>query len=301
VVVMISHQWHVVQDGAYFEYFQETALFSDGLLVMLACVWGWWALIQLPSTWWPWVYRAGLAMLVLNAVYAIAQASGCRWTLGAGHPVGVWGVMGVDRALGAYAVAWLPLVWQRTRWLVWLPLLLIVLAGKITTWLGVLVVSVWMYPRLMWLSIPICLIVARWWTDGTFDAKLSQRWMTWTNTWQAIQLQPWAGWGFGPMIEMKIRTLFGYVLPGLHSDWLSLAFRGGVVVAGSALGIWVAWCARWRGLSPMARALTASLIGLACMSAGQAVISQARIGGLALVLWAWLYHETQVKEAVCNE
>ena len=51
VGIMVLQQWPVMRDAAYFQWFQETAAFSDGLLVLLGVSWGLWAARQLPVTW----------------------------------------------------------------------------------------------------------------------------------------------------------------------------------------------------------------------------------------------------------
>ena len=289
VGVMTWHQWPIIQDGGYFEFFQESALFSDGLLLLLAWVWGLWAWRQCPRRTWRWVAWGGVAFLALNAGVIVVQALGYPWTWGVVHPGKLSGLLGSDRILGAVGVFWFPWVWRHARGLVWLPLTLVVVAGKVTAWLGLLTAWLWLSPCWGWLLAPLGGWAAWHWTDGNILLKISQRWETWTHTWQAILQHPWVGWGFHPMMEVQVRQTVGYALPSLHSDWLSLAFRGGLPLLLLAVGTWSWIC--WRGRR---HAMSAGLMALGVMACGQAIISQASIAGLVIAGTAWVLQASEV-------
>ena len=318
LLVMASHHWHLIRDAAYFTFFQETALFADGVLVVVALVWGLWALRQLPAVWFQRLPWAGLALVSLNLLLSLGQARGLNWHLGTPqlsdltadavrihhlNPYHPSGFMGFDRCLGAYAVAWLPILWtwwkpfQQWPWvrpLAILPLGCVLLAAKVTTWIGVGVVVWWMLPGWKWKlgGVAACLAAAIWWSDGELVKKIPMRLLTWWHTAQAVSVYWLCGVGFHPMTSTLVRQKFGFALPGLHSDWLSLAFHAGAGIAAWAAG-WVVWLVTQRPRTPMAKALQASLAGLAVMSLGQSVVSHASVASLALILMAWWWVEQQ--------
>ena len=310
LLVMTSHHWHLIRDAAYFEFFQETALFSDGVLMAVTLTWGLWALLQLPASWYrrlPWV---GVGLVSLNLVLALAQAHGQSLPWIVSHPAEYAasaykpsGFMGFDRALGAYAVAWLPVFWVMwqpvARWtwfrpLILLPLACIMLASKVTTWIGVGVVAWWILPSWKWktLGLLACIATAVWWSDGDLIKKIPMRTMTWWHTAQGACAFWWRGVGFNPLATTSIRQQFGYALPGLHSDWLSLAFHAGIPIALSA-ACYVVWLVMQRPVTPMAGALRTSLAAIAVMSMGQSVVSQSQLSGLIMVLVVWLWGEQE--------
>lgn len=303
LLVMTSHHWHLIHDAAYFTFFQETALFSDGVLMVVALCWGLWALLQIPLAWFSWIRIAGVVFLIVNLVFAVAQWHGLNWHLGVPHPVNLSsaevtryqlsayrasGVLGLDRSLGAYAVAWVPILWSWKRWTVVIPMVCILLAAKVTAWVGVAVVVWWLCPR-WWgrlVLVGTALLAMLWCTDGELMKKIPMRVITWWHTAQGIQAFWWRGVGFHPITSTMIRQRFGYALPGLHSDWLSLAFHAGIVLALTAM-LWV-----WKMVTQPARtttsvALQASLAAIAVMSLGQSVVSHARIAGLMMIVIAW--------------
>lgn len=307
--VMTSHHWHLLSDGGYFQFFQETALFADGLLVVIALIWGLWALQQLPRAWFGRLRWVGLGMCTLNLLFAVAQAQGLNWHLGTPQLTDVAasdvarygfnlykpsGVMGYDRSLGAYAVLWLPILWTWRRWMALIPLACIVLASKVTAWIGVAVVVWWLCPGWKWkvLGILMALGAAVWWSDGELVKKIPMRLLTWWHTLQGVQAYWVRGVGFSPMTSTMVRQQFGYALPGLHSDWLSLAFHAGAVVTAWAAG-WMVWLAHRRPRTPMAKALQASLVAIAVMSVGQSVVSRPSVAGILLILLAWFWSEQE--------
>lgn len=321
LVVLTSHHWSLIRHAAYFEFFQETALFADGITVVIALTWGLWALQQCPAAWFRYLPWAGTGMVCLNLVFALAQWQGLPWTWNTLHPADIVpgdveryglrpfkpsGLMGLDRSLAAYGVAWLPVFlvwtpwtsrthwWKRIPWMAALPLILILFAGKVTAWIGVGVVAWRLLPSWRWRVVSVLLTGAAvwWWTDGDLLKKVPMRLITWHHTVQAIGTEWWRGFGFHPMTEAMVRQRFGEILPGLHSDWLKLAFHAGVVMAGWAAWLWArtVW---WTPRTLMAKALQASLAALGVMAIGQSVVTHARLGGLALIFLAWLWHEQQ--------
>ena len=318
LLVMTSHHWHLIRDAAYFEFFQETALFSDGVLLAVSVVWGFWALRQVPIAWFrllPWI---GVALCSINLILSLGQANGMNWHIGTPHPVDCTaeaiaryhisaykpsGFLGFDRVLGAYSVAWLPILWlawrpfPRRQWfgpLALIPIVCIILASKVTTWIGVAVVVWRLCDRLIWRlsGCALALIAAVRYSDGSFLLKIPMRALTWLHTAQGAGTFWWRGAGFNPLAATSIRQQFGYALPGLHSDWLALAFHAGIVMAVSA-ACYVVWLVVQRPLTPMAGALQASVAAIAVMSAGQSVVSQSQLSGLIMVLVAWLLAEQE--------
>lgn len=291
--------WHalpIVRAGGYFEHFRETALACDGMLVLLACWWGAWALRQVPRAWFHALPWCGLAMLLLNAVYVVAQAAGQGWHLGGYEHQS--GVLGMDRLLGAYALAWLPICWVWRRWLVVLPMALIVASGKVLV-LGAAVMTVcWLLTgRWRWLPL-LGLLAIPWVHTGLWGLQITQRLKTYGALVSAIGERPWAGWGFAPMTLTTLQQQHPGILPSLHSDWLALAFHAGVLVVVAVLLVWGRVVlsvpkTRW------AHAVQASLVGLGVLAASQHVVGHARLGGLAIVFMIWWLHE-QAEEARCD-
>jgi len=309
LLVMTSHHWHLIREASYFQFFQETALFADGVLMVIALTWGLWALWQLPIAWARWLPWCGVALVSLNLVLACAQQVGIPWTLGTFHPGSDFspelitkyglspyrpsGFMGFDRSLGAYAVAWLPILWTWKRWAAFPALGCICLASKVTTWVGVGVVAWWLLPE-KWKGVGVMAscVAALWWSDGDLAKKIPMRVMTWWHTAQAVSVYWWRGVGFHPMTSTVVRQHFGYALPGLHSDWLSLALHAGTLITAWAAG-GMGWVARQRPRTSMARALQASLVALAVMSLGQSVVSQSSLASLAMIFAVWWWREQQ--------
>ena len=295
--VMVVHQWDVMTTGEYFRFFTETVVLSDGVLVVLALAWGLWGLRQLPARWFPLLRWAGLAMLVLNAGFMVAQAGGRRWHLGSFMPGHLTGVMGLDRALGAYGVAWLPimLVWQ--PWASLLCLGLVACSGKFAAWIGAGVAVCLTKPSWAWGAVPVSLLGACRFGGASFWLSVHQRLDTWWTALRASVVHPWVGWGFSPMAVPTMQQQYGYALPSLHSDWLLLVICGGWPLA--ILTGWLAWqIMRTPSKTAWRRATRASLLAIAFMSAIQTVASHARIAGLMLVMLAWWWMETdqQTKE-----
>ncbi len=303
VLVMFLHQGPIITDGGYFEFFQETAVFSDGIFLLVAVTWGVWGLLQVPGQLFRWLRWAGLLMVCVNLAFCLVQALGLTWTPTVVHPGKLSGLMGLDRGLGAYGVLWLPilLLWPR-KWywgvlLALLPFALVVIAGKVTTWIGTTVAVWWLWrSRWRWAVLPPGIWVAmRFGGESALNLKLEQRWLTWIHTLQAIGDRPLAGWNFHLWTGAVTLPKYGYVLPSIHSDWLSLAFCAGVPVTLFAVCIVVRMA--WTSCGTrMARALQASLVAVAVMSAGQSVVSHARIGGLVILFGVWLWHEHRLKE-----
>ena len=293
VVLCIQHV-HLIRDSTYFQFFQETALFSDGLIDIIALAWGLWALIQLPRAWFRWLPWVGLAMLALNGVFALAQSFGWAWHLGSFHPVqwvpgiSVSGIMGLDRFLGAYAVAWLPICVLVNPWLALIPLSLVAASGKVTAWIGATVAVGIVRPRWLWIIVPIALIGVLRFSDGDLAKKMPLRLKTWQTTAHATLEHSVKGWGVGFLTGPSARLKYGTPLPSIHSDWLALAFH-----FGWPLTLWALLGIRWLMRHPRSdveAALRASLLALGAMAMIQAVLS-GRIVGVALVLLAWLIVE----------
>lgn len=295
LVLSVQHL-HLIRDATYFQFFQETALFSDGLLDVVALTWGLWALCQLPLAWFrllPWV---GMGMLLVNGAFGVAQATGHAWSIGSGHPPAEWqqawsvsGVMGLDRFLGAYAVAWVPVLWTWTPWTVALPLALVGVSGKVTAWIGAAIALCVLKPRWARLVIPVALVASVMFCDGELSKKLPLRLTTWHATLQATTEHPVLGWGTAPLIGPTARAQYHTPLPSFHSDWLGMALHlGWPMTLWAAFGVARLWRpprTRWEA------ATRASLLALAAMSAGQAVVSSARMAGVGIVLLAWWIKE----------
>ena len=294
ISVMAIHMWPVIQRAGYFEAFYETALYCDGLLVVLAILWGAWGMLQLPLAWLRRLRWLGLWMLLLNGVLVVGQLAGWGWHLGAVHPGKASGVFHYDRLLAAYAVAWLPILaiwrpWGRP-WLIVLPLALILVAGKVTGWIGAAVAIVILFPKVRVCAVALCGVAALALTDGTLLLKVQQRLLTWGHALQALTDRPLFGWTFGPMAESQFGQEVGYLLPGLHSDWLALMLGGGIPL-GIVLGCAVARLLKTNPLSLWDRALQASIAALAVMALGQRVVSHAPIAALAVLFIAWWSRE----------
>lgn len=270
----------VWRDGAYFNAFTETAALSHGVatvLTLLAGLWAWcqWSAADLRTLRW-----VGLAVLEINLLVALAQ-----WWTGTAH---VTGVMGIDRGLASYAVAWLPICWVWHPFLIALPLALLLLAHKPLA-LVAAVIALWRFCSWtvrggLLLACGGGLLLMH--PASTLIGRLMSRWDTWGHAWQASWEHPVVGWGFSPMVLSGVMAKYGYLLPSLHSDWLMLA-----VGAGWGLTLWALWevakvvdavpTTRW------AEALQGSLLGVAALSAVQSTLSHARIAGLMLFLLAW--------------
>jgi len=278
--VLVAQSWHVIASGDYFRYFQETALFSDGLIALLSGVWGLWALVQLPAQ----TFRAcrwvGLAFLVVNVLVMGGQAWAHRQMVGA---------FGLERLAGAYGVAWLPvcLAWHPAAAVA--PALMIALCHKPLPMIAALMACWPLCPR-RWKSVLMTAVVVSTWlwlgTTSLVALKVAQRTDTWWHAWCASLVHPWVGWGLTPFALNTIRQTYGYLLPSLHSDWLALAVHLGWVVAGGAVWLWsrtvrMAPCTRW------ATAVQGSLLGLGMLSAVQSTVSHARMAGLLLFFLAW--------------
>lgn len=282
LAVLVRHAWQIVVSGGYFEFFQETALFSDGLITLLSLTWGLWALLQQPTR----AFRVGrwgwMAFLAINLVMAASQ-----WIT---HQT-VTGVLGVDRLLGAYAVMAIPLCLTWRRPLVIVPLALLLLAQKPLPCLAALI-ACWPLIRARWRGLYTIALTsaALWFVCTSSTLKITQRADTWWHALQASGAHPWGGWGFDPMVFGTISQQYGYLLPNLHSDWLALAVQAGWLVALGAFSLWgriVLTIPR----TSWARACQGSLLGLGVLCAVQSTISHARLGGVALFLLAWFTAE----------
>lgn len=280
--ILVVHSWHVIATGAYFEFFQETALFSDGLLALFTALFGLWALVQLPASDFRRLAWAGPAFLLANAAWVVWQRVQGQ------HP---GGLLGMDRLLGAYAVLWVPICWTWSPWLAGLPLALIALCGKPLVWAAAAAV---LFPLLRWrgrvitgLSLTVALAGLVGWMHYEATMRATQRVLTWITALKATQTHPVIGWGFSPMVWNNIVTQSGYSLPSLHSDWLALA-----VHAGWGLTVWTGllWLCLVTTPSPVNRwamALKTSFLGLGLLALVQETISHARILGVVIVFMAW--------------
>lgn len=303
VGILVCHHLHLIRDSTYFQFFQETALFADGLCDVIVLTWGLWAVCQVPATWWREIRWVGVAMLSLNLLFIVAQGAGRHWFLGSfPQPpetqtvVGVSGLMGLDRLLGAYGVAWLPVCFAWSPWLALLPISVIAASGKVTAWIGAAVAVILMRPRWTPMLLPLALVAILCWTDGSLTKKIPLRVGTWTAAVRATRDHPWIGAGLSPLAAPTARATHQSPLPSFHSDWLALAFH-----FGWPLALWAGWGVRSLcrpPVTPLSRALRASLIALAVMSLGQATLSHARIAGLALVLVAWFWQEQRRGAAI---
>lgn len=289
IVMLGCHAWPTVSSGGYFDRFHETAAFSDGLLVAVALAWGLWAAMQLPRHWLRRLRWAGVAMCGANLV-AVAYHCWSVRDLTPGDNIA--GLMGLNRFLGIYAVAWLPVLFRWRWWLAILPILLVGYAGKTTAWMGLAVAAWFLCPRgrLAWASLAI--IIGLWVVPTDLGAKLAMRLDVWSQALTASLVHPFLGVGFSPLTGLSLRTASGYALPSLHSDILSLALRAGWPLALVAVGI----AARVLCQPPRtdwASALRASLAALAAMACLHGVLGHARIAGLALLLLAWWFVEQE--------
>jgi len=292
------HAAQALADGQAFRLFHEAALFADGGLVLLALPLGAWALLNVPLAWMRRLPILGAALLVGNLLYATAQAHGLTWRAWSWHPyLGVSGLMGMDRCLGAWAAIWAPVLWVSQPWLGVGCAALVMLSGKMSAVLGLSVAAAsLMPPRRRWIGGAVAVVGALGlWTSGS-SLAVWQRLQTYWHTIEASLRHPWIGWGFHPMRYAEA-SAFGYTLPSAHSDWLSLAFHGGwVLVAALA---WVAWrLVSVPARSSKAKALRAGLLACLAMSAVQTVVGHARIGSLVLLFIVWYFRETH-KETVC--
>lgn len=285
LVVMLWHLREALTSGDYFTFFVETAVLSNGIATALTSAFGLWALLQWRSL------RAvrwfGLALLVANLMVALPQAWRGGWSTGDWHAMNVGGLLGMERFLGTYAVAWLPICLVWSPWLAILPLALILLAHKPLLLFGA-VVSCWalLGRRVRTLVIAGGLAAVWWMWPLVLGQKLAQRGLTWWHGLQASAARPFAGWGFDPMTMSDLRQAHGFILPSFHSDWLALSVFAGWVVA-----LWAAWL-WWRVVSVVPRtrwasACRGSLLAIGVLALVQGTVSQARIAGLALVLLAW--------------
>jgi hypothetical protein len=274
--------WHLrepLRSGDYFAYFLETSAVSNGVSVLAVSTLAFWALLQVPAGRWrqvPWVV---VPWLFLNVIVVLAE----RWT-GVVHPAGI---AGTNRILASLAVAWMPICLAWMPWTSAFPVALLCLSHRP---LAILAAAVSLWPFLAWrwrvASVALSLPVAWWAHEGVLDLQFSQRWETWTHAAVASAAHPIAGWGFSPMVLNEVRQEYGYLLPSLHSDWLTLALCGGWVTAILALAAW----GRVLRSVPATRwgmACQGSLLGLGVLSAVQETVSQARVGAVALLLMAW--------------
>ena len=281
--VLIVRSWHVVVSGDYFRFFQETALFSDGLIAVLSCVWGAWALLQLPPSTFRRMRWLGVAFLLVNGLMALAE----WWT---SHRVE--GLLGTDRLLATYAVAWVPICFTWHPALTLLPFALVVASAKPLPLLAA-VFSLWPVLRGRWRwSVAVAGLVAVGYAFNvpSLAAKVSQRWETWETALRASVAHPWSGWGTSPLTVTVIRQQYGYLLPSLHSDWLSLVVQFGWLVAVGAFVLW-SRLLREPARTIWARACQGSLLGIGALAAVQATVSHARIAGVMLIVLAWYMAE----------
>lgn len=289
VAIMSWHHLFMLKDGSYFEHFLEAAWFSDGLIFVLALTWGAWALRQMPPTWWRWIRVAGAGFVLVNLAFALQQAHLNYWRL----PMPCVGLMGMDRFLGATGVGWFPILAAWSPWLGTAAIFLILLSGKFMAWVGLTVAwMVWRPPKHWWQRVGLVgmLLTSAWWlSTGNLAWQVKQRLMTWLHTGQTSFEHPWLGAGFSPLSEHAIAT-HGYTLPSIHSDWLSLAFHAGWPLCGVVL--WVIWrLLTSANVSPVGRALRASLVGVLVMSMGQSLLGHARILGVLVVWGIWFLQE----------
>jgi len=299
VALLAVMGWHLlpmVREATYFERFIETAFLADGLIVLLAGVWGLWAARQLPLVWLRRLRWAGLVMVVANLV---ACAHGATMT----------GLLGRDKLLGAYALLWLPVLVAWRWWLAPLPLALLWACGSETMWVGVAVMAVYGWPRRAWWLVPLVVIVgllhADWHVVGRGQdrtySKVVQRLETWPAVVLATAAHPVAGWGYSPMAFHRMQAAHGPRLPSVHSDWLSVAFHAGWVVCALLCWVWVS-ILRAPPRSPWQRALQAGICGIGVLGLGQSLVSDPRIAGLLLLLLAWWWAERDNgQEVPCND
>ena len=280
-------------EGSYLDHFQAVAWLSEGVLLIVAVLWGAWALLQIPVQWFRHLRWAGAAWVIGNlamAAWQVSQMGG--WSMGATSTTG-W--MGMDRFLGATAVTWLPILMAWNPW--WaLPCgLLVALSGKVTAWIGAAVV-LWCLYRPKATAIRVAGLVGLglgigYLTVGHLPMQIDQRLLTWAHTIHASLVHPLVGWGFGPFSEKAIGT-YGYALPCIHSDWLSLAFHGGWPIT-LLLG-WMLW--RWFSRAPRGstgQALRAGLLAACMMTLGQSLVGHARMLCVWVLMAVWLLKEQQ--------
>lgn len=290
------------------EQYVETAFLLNGTAVLLVGIWGLWVLGQMPLAWMRSMRWAGLGFLLVNLVFALAQWHGWMWHLGSWHPVDIYpdtarayhlktitpsGILGLDRSLGASAVAWMPILVVWRWWLGILPLVVLILASKSSAWIGASVALAVLAPvRARWKAMLLIagIAVALAFDDGVLLTKLTQRWQTWGPMLAAISDRPWIGHGWSPFAWSRAQSLYGMRLPSAHSDWLALAFHGGILLTTFVALAWKDICAsapatRW------ARALRASLIACAVMALGQSIVSEAAMLGTVSVLLCWYWIE----------
>ena len=281
-VVLFAHTGASVLDGGYLDHFQETALLSDGLLLLLAVVWGAWGLLQVPMRWFDQLPTVGTWLVLVNCGVALWQ----RGQSGEGV-----GLLGLDRYAGAYALCWLPIVWTTRRWVgVLAALCWLLLAGKLFPLVVACGVLGWLWAsRWRWSALavlPLAVIVHQ----GAWGLQVVQRAETWRNGLTASIARPLLGWGFSPLAWAMLPESYGYHLPSAHSDWIALVFHGGWLLLG-VIG-WGLWgTLRDRPRTPLARGLRISLLASAVLACVQDVVSDARIGGLCLVFLVWWVRE----------
>lgn len=285
IAVILYHQRQLIAHAAYFDFFQETALFCNGLLVLVTLTWGAWALRQLPLPWLRRMRWLGLACLLSNGIIVILQHAQL-WQAGAfplPHPSGLFPL---DRLLGAYALAWLPICWVWWAPLAVVPGLLILASGKPFV--------------IAWAVVSLCWLTRRWWPllVGTgaiwllrgysIPLRLSQRLDTWGTLSQYSLEAPWVGHGFHPMVY----ATHPLPLPNPHSDWLALAFHAGWITVGFVgLLAWTVWHTPTH--TTWGEALRISLVSLAGLSLVQSTLAHACVSGLALLFLVWWSRETE--------
>lgn len=296
VAVLGWQLWPQIHSGDYFGAFIETAAGADGLLIVVAVLMGFWGLLHVPVGEFRGLRYLGVLFLLSNVAVVMMQAMD-RWPFRT-HP-SLNGLLGVDRCLGAYAVLWMPVMWAWRRWLIILPLALVLATAKFIpitvagVVLALLMTRAWWMRAIWMMSVPAVTLWMLW--NYTIPQRITQRLLTWGHTLHATADHPFAGHGFWPMSQRAIDA-YGYHLPSIHSDWLALAFGAGWMVTGL-----VAF-ALWRLLRHLpsrgwGSALRLSLVGASLLACAQQVVSHARLASLVLVFCVWGILEQQEHQA----
>ena len=184
------------------------------------------------------------------------------------------------------------MLWAWRRWLVVLPLALVLATAKFfpicaaAGVLSVLLARSWKVRLAIWTVVPALTLWGLW--NYTIPQRITQRLLTWWHTLQATNDHPLVGHGFWPMSQRAIDA-YGYHLPSVHSDWLAVAFGAGWVVVG--LVVWALWRLLRQAPDGWGAALRVSVLGAAALACGQQVVSHARLAGLVMVVVAWLILE----------
>lgn len=265
--------------GEYFTFFVETAVVSNGIACVVALTLGLWAMIQQPVTVLRQMRWVGFAFLSVNIICALGQR-----LASIEHAAGV---LGIDRGLASYAVAWVPFGWAWHPLIGWMACVGLLLAGKPLALVAALLALWPVVKQKWWLVLGVAAAQAILLPQVyAVTSKASQRLDTWWHGLQASLAHPFVGWGFSPMVIGKIQHEYGYALPSLHNDWLLLA-----VGAGWGVTVWALWL--WgravfaAPVNQWAAACQGSLLGLGCLSFVQSTVSHPRIASLALFLLAW--------------